>query len=190
VAQLLILTSAVDGDVLPALGLLSHRVRSIPAEPASLITAPAADLIFVDAFTGSYIPFHLMTREFYQLVRSRLASHGVAAFNFIPSEKLFESNLRTVRLAFDNIDIFNSGDRDIMMSNVIVLGHLDPSSETEALQRAVVAQERYKFRFDVSKLVIERRVPAPKELKGNVLTDDFAAADVLDARGRKYQREK
>jgi DNA-binding response OmpR family regulator len=49
VAQLLILTSAVDGDVLPALGLLSHRVRSIPAEPASLINAPAADLIFVDA---------------------------------------------------------------------------------------------------------------------------------------------
>ncbi len=48
-AQLLILTSVVDGDVLPALGLLSHRVRSIPAEPASLINAPAADLIFVDA---------------------------------------------------------------------------------------------------------------------------------------------
>jgi DNA-binding response OmpR family regulator len=49
VAQLLILTSVIDGDVLPALGLLSHRVRSIPAEPASLINAPAADLIFVDA---------------------------------------------------------------------------------------------------------------------------------------------
>ena len=48
-AQLLILTSTVDGEVLPALGLLSHRVRSIPAEPASLINAPAADLILVDA---------------------------------------------------------------------------------------------------------------------------------------------
>ncbi len=48
-AQLLILTSTVDGDVLPALGLLSHRVRSIPAEPASLINAPTSDLIFVDA---------------------------------------------------------------------------------------------------------------------------------------------
>jgi DNA-binding response OmpR family regulator len=43
------LTSAVDGDVLPALGLLSHRVRAIPAEPASLINAPTSDLIFVDA---------------------------------------------------------------------------------------------------------------------------------------------
>jgi DNA-binding response OmpR family regulator len=49
VAQLLILTSAVDSDVLPALGLLSHRTRSIPAAPASLINAPTADLIFVDA---------------------------------------------------------------------------------------------------------------------------------------------
>jgi DNA-binding response OmpR family regulator len=49
VAQLLILTSAVDGDVLPALSLLSHRTRAIPAEPAALITAPNCDLIFVDA---------------------------------------------------------------------------------------------------------------------------------------------
>jgi DNA-binding response OmpR family regulator len=49
VAQLLILTSAVDTDVLPALGLLSHRTRQIPASPASLINAPTSDLIFVDA---------------------------------------------------------------------------------------------------------------------------------------------
>ncbi|MGK2852634.1 MAG: winged helix-turn-helix domain-containing protein [Microbacteriaceae bacterium] len=48
-AQLLILTSAVDAEVLPALGLLSHRVRLIPAEPAQLITAPSSDLILIDA---------------------------------------------------------------------------------------------------------------------------------------------
>jgi len=49
VAQLLILTPAVNNDVLPALALLSHRVKQIPAEPASLITAPGCDLIMVDA---------------------------------------------------------------------------------------------------------------------------------------------
>jgi spermidine synthase len=148
------------------------------------------DLIFVDAFTGSYIPFHLMTKEFYQLVRNRLAPHGVAAFNFIPAEDFFESNVRTVKLAFDNLDFFSSGDRVLSMSNVIVLGRLDPSSEEETLQKAVAAQARYKFRFDVSKLVTERRMPVPKAQKGDVLTDDFAAADVLDARGRRYRREK
>ncbi|MDQ1543337.1 MAG: hypothetical protein QOK08_975, partial [Actinomycetota bacterium] len=41
--------SAVDTEVLPALGLLSHRARQIPASPASLISAPTCDLIFVDA---------------------------------------------------------------------------------------------------------------------------------------------
>ncbi len=48
-AQLLILTPAVDQEVLPALGLLSHKVRQIPAEPAQLISAPPCDLILVDA---------------------------------------------------------------------------------------------------------------------------------------------
>lgn len=48
-AQLLILSSAADTDALPALNLLSHRVRTIPAEPASLVNAPTSDLVFVDA---------------------------------------------------------------------------------------------------------------------------------------------
>jgi DNA-binding response OmpR family regulator len=49
VAQLLILTPEVDHTVLPALSLLQHRVRSIPAEPAQLVNAPSCDLILVDA---------------------------------------------------------------------------------------------------------------------------------------------
>lgn len=53
-AQLLVLSSAPSstpggGAVLPALELLSHRVRQIPAEPAQLVNAPSADVIFVDA---------------------------------------------------------------------------------------------------------------------------------------------
>jgi hypothetical protein len=48
-AQLLILTPQVDGDALPALSLLSHKVRAIPAEPAQLISAPPSDVILIDA---------------------------------------------------------------------------------------------------------------------------------------------
>ena len=48
-AQLLILTPAVNADVLPALGLLSHRTRHIPAETAQLISAPPSDIIMIDA---------------------------------------------------------------------------------------------------------------------------------------------
>jgi len=49
VAQLLVLTSAASTDVLPALALLSHRTRQIPAEPAQLVSAPPSDVVFVDA---------------------------------------------------------------------------------------------------------------------------------------------
>ena len=48
-AQLLILTSAANNDVLPALALLSHSARLIPAQADQLITAPDSDLILVDA---------------------------------------------------------------------------------------------------------------------------------------------
>jgi len=48
-AQLLVLSAGADPEVLPALGLLPHRVRNIAAEPAALVNAPAADLIFLDA---------------------------------------------------------------------------------------------------------------------------------------------
>jgi spermidine synthase len=148
------------------------------------------DLIIVDAFTGSYIPFHLMTKEFYRLVHDRLAPHGVAAINILPGEKLFDSNVRTLKLAFDNIDFFNSGEPVRYLSNVIVLGRLDRCTEAETLQKAVAAQQRYKFRFDVSQLVTARRMEAPKTTKGDVLTDDFAPVDVYDANGRRYWRKE
>jgi DNA-binding response OmpR family regulator len=78
VVQLLILTSAVNDDVLPALELLSHSTRLIPAQPDQLITAPDSDLILVDArvnlmaakslcqilrTTGSTVPLLLVITE-------------------------------------------------------------------------------------------------------------------------------
>ena len=44
VADLLLLTSASGGSaqVLPALGLLSHRIRVLPVEPSALVDAPDA----------------------------------------------------------------------------------------------------------------------------------------------------
>jgi len=143
------------------------------------------DLILVDAFTGSYIPFHLMTKEFYGLVRNRLAPHGVAAFNILPAVKLFDSNVRTLQAAFDNIDFFHSSEEE-----VVVIGRVDSMTAAERLQRAADAQQRYKFRFDMARLVDGRAVEVPKALRGDVLTDDFAPADVYGAYGRRYRREK
>lgn len=49
-AQLLLLTNALapSAEVLPALALLSHQVRVLPAEAAVLVDAPPADAVIVD----------------------------------------------------------------------------------------------------------------------------------------------
>jgi len=50
-AQLLLLTNtlAPSAEVVPALGLLSHHVRILPAEASALVDAPQADVVIVDA---------------------------------------------------------------------------------------------------------------------------------------------
>jgi spermidine synthase len=131
----------------------------------------------------------MMTKEFYQLLRSRLNPHGVAAMNIWPAEKLFASNVRTLKLAFDTLDFFNAGDEAIEAQSVIVTAPVDPVTAAETAQRAAAAQERYRLRFDVTRLVEERRMQPPADAKGEILTDDYAPADVFDAYGRRYRRE-
>jgi len=147
------------------------------------------DIIVLDAFSGSYIPFHMMTKEFYQLVRDHLAPHGVVAINFLPSVKLYDSNVRTLKLVFDNLDFFDSGDPTVDETNVIVFGRSDAASEDQQRQQAAAAQQRYKFHFDLSQLIAARRIPAPKAANGEVFTDDFAPVNVYDALGRRYRRQ-
>ena len=50
-ADLLLLTptSGASAQVLPALGLLAHRVRVLPVEPSALLDAPDVDVLLLDA---------------------------------------------------------------------------------------------------------------------------------------------
>ncbi len=50
-ARLLLMTNALapSAEVLPALALLTHQVRIMPAEPSALVTAPPCDALLVDA---------------------------------------------------------------------------------------------------------------------------------------------
>lgn len=79
-ADLLVLTPSEDGSagVLPALGLLSHRIRVLPPEPSAMLDAMDADVIVVDGrhdlaearnncrlvqVTGISVPLLLVLRE-------------------------------------------------------------------------------------------------------------------------------
>ena len=68
------------------------------------------DVIVVDAFYSDSIPFHLATREFLELARSRLTPGGLVVTNIIgavrgPDSRLFRSMLRTYRAVFPTVAI-------------------------------------------------------------------------------------
>ena len=56
-------------------------VHDADARPFLRRTDTLYDLIVVDAYTQPYVPFYLATREFFALVRERLAPGGIVALN-------------------------------------------------------------------------------------------------------------
>jgi spermidine synthase len=63
------------------------------------------DIIILDAFTGEYIPEHLMTREFLEEVRSLLTDTGVVVANTFSTSKLYHYESVTYSSVFG--DFFN-----------------------------------------------------------------------------------
>lgn len=132
------------------------------------------DVIMIDAYRGPFVPFHLLTREFYTLVKSRLAPGGVVVQNIEPSTMLFDSATATLNSVFPSVDLYDGG------GNVVAIGYDGPSlRQSELLARAAKVQERYKLRYDLRTMVAGRRVLARPA--GKVMTDDFAPVETLRA---------
>ena len=86
------------------------KVRSRTAAASSPRTTGPGTSSSIDAFYSDSIPFHLATREFLELARSRLAPGGLIATNIIgavqgPDSRLFRSMLRTYRAVFPAVNI-------------------------------------------------------------------------------------
>jgi len=141
------------------------------------------DLILLDAYRGGYVPFHLLTREFYSLVKQRLAPGGAAAFNVHDGSKLYGSTIRTLREVFAAVELYPTG-----LGEVIAVATAAPLERGTLERRAAMLQERHGFRFPLPQL-LQRRMDKPPELSGEIITDDFAPADVYDVLGRDLQRK-
>jgi spermidine synthase len=143
------------------------------------------DLMLVDAFHGGYVPFHLLTKEFYTLIKQRLTPNGAAAFNVHDGTKLYASTLLTLASVFPSVHLYPSGDGE-----VIAIATAAPAPDQEVLaSRAASLQERYKFRFSLPELLARRSDKKPSQ-KGELLTDDFAPVNLYDTIGERRGRKK
>jgi spermidine synthase len=143
------------------------------------------DLILVDAFQGGYVPFHLLTKEFYTLVKQRLTPTGAAAFNVHDGTKLYVSTVKTLAAVFPGVHLYPSGEGE-----AIAVVTTSPAPDPDTLtKRAAALQERHNFRFPLPQL-LARRAAMPSTRDGELLTDDFAPVNLYDTIGERQRRRK
>jgi spermidine synthase len=141
------------------------------------------DVILIDAYRGPFVPFHLLTKEFYTLVKSRLVPGGVVVQNIEPSTMLFDSATATLASVFSSVDLYDGG------GNVVAVGYDGPSlRQTELMARAARIQERYQLRYDLRTMAEDRRVL--RRAAGKVLSDDFAPVETLRAIEQRNEKWK
>jgi spermidine synthase len=142
------------------------------------------DLILLDAYRGGYVPFHLLTREFYTLVKQRLAPGGAAAFNVHDGNKLYSSTIKTLGEVFPALDLYPTG-----IGEVIAVATMAPLDKDTLERRAVALQARHGFRFPLPQL-LQRRMDKPQTqaAAGDLITDDFAPADLYDVIGKELRK--
>lgn len=85
------------------------------------------DFIMLDAFSGEYIPEHLLSREFLQEVKTLLTDDGILVANTFSSSRLYDHESVTYRDVFGpfyNFKLPDSGNRIILATPGDTLPHV------------------------------------------------------------------
>ena len=102
------------------------------------------DLILCDAFHGGYIPFHLLTREFFRLVKQQPdAERRGRRSTSMTAPSCSSRRIVTMRAEFPSLHLYPTGEGE-----VIAVGMMQPRDDKDALaRRAAEMQEKFKFRY-------------------------------------------
>ncbi len=149
---------------------------------------PGADVIFVDAYFADSLPFHLVTKEFFELCHRKLPPDGVLSMNFGGNltgrrNALFWAAVKTVRLVFPHAYIFSSelsSGRATFEGNAILIATRSP----DRLDKATIADRAAVVAAKLARPPVTDWAASlyEGELKVGdvpVLTDAYAPTDAL-----------
>lgn len=131
------------------------------------------DIIMVDAYRGPFVPFHMLTREFYQTAKRRIKPGGILAQNIEPTTMLFEAAVATLASVFEHVELYPAS------GNVVAIAYDGPRIEHDDLaSRAAALQETHGFKYPLPGLLDERRL-LTETPDSDPLVDDFAPVEML-----------
>jgi spermidine synthase len=134
-------------------------------------------LVGIDAYRPPYIPWHLTTREFFELVRDRLTDEGVVVINVGRSpidRSLIDAMVTTLRTVFPSVNVM-----DIPASlNTMVYATVQPTNIDgliENYQLLAASSNTHPLLLNAIEQVILHQQPLPEPTI--VFTDDKAPVE-------------
>lgn len=160
-------------------------------------TATRYDLIILDAYSKTYVPFHLMTREFFEIISERLSERGVVVSNLISSltgetSDLFWAEYKTISEVFQTLYVFPTSDYGGgWVQNVILIA---PKNQEMLSKEVLMEQTRKSNRVNHSEtlgLILHLWDGETRVEDVPTLTDNFAPVDTLlnPITGKPYSLE-
>ena len=89
------------------------------------------DLIILDAYATNYVPYHLMTHEFFQTLEKRLEPNGVVVSNLLGSiegnnSPLVRSVYKTMKETFPVSYVFPTEEKPANLQNIMIVSSNQP----------------------------------------------------------------
>ncbi|RMF05044.1 spermine synthase [Candidatus Woesearchaeota archaeon] len=157
------------------MGLGSQKVRIYISDGRTFLesTEKKYDYIIIDAYRQPYIPFHLATREFFELTKNKLSENGVTAINIGATDKnsrLYKSITNTMASVYGtvySVDVPNTFNHIVIGMNGNAKAGLSDADPAEIEVKKLVRYAEHS---------IER---VEHDQKGPVFTDDRAPVELL-----------
>ncbi|WP_223587726.1 spermidine synthase [Neobacillus bataviensis] len=102
--------------------------------------ANSQDIIFLDAYSGTDIPIHLTTKDFFTLTNEKLANNGILIMNYLGNlrnDKFLHTLHATISEIFPCVKVFSALPNKITKQNLLIVASqriLDDFKSQEATQ--------------------------------------------------------
>jgi len=140
------------------------------------------DIIFLDAYDDRSIPFHLTTKEFFEIVRKRLKPSGIVASNIWGprTDEFYLSEVKTYQQVFPHVYLIDA----VLSSNYIIIAGSRETAMTKTMleERIPSVQARFQFDFQLMTYASTFEDLSMVPIDAKVLHDDFAPVEFLRSR--------
>lgn len=160
------------------------------------------DVVILDAFSKTYVPFHLMTVEFYKLLYDKLAPHGVIISNQIGSPNndqsasdLYRANLKTMLEVFPKAFVFLTDYSKTLQNIILALLKTDTAIENNISEKDEISRMQKMNTKTIAEVNYEDYVLDTSQIDTDdvpILTDQFAPIENLfdPISGKPYNIEE